>query len=69
MRLAAFILNLLLTISVGWCLIPLAWMIPMTVRSYKIYKGTAQNTVGFAVCDLIFCSTVGGILLLCDLDN
>ncbi len=69
MRLAAFILNLIATIVGACAIIPLAWMIPMTVRSYKIYKGTAENTVGFGVCDLIFCNIISGILLLCDLDN
>ena len=69
MRLAAFVLNLISTICLGFFLIPLAWMIPMTVRSYKIYKGTQKNTTGFAVCDLIFCSLIGGVLLLCDLDD
>ena len=69
MVLAAFVLNLISTICWGFFLIPLAWKIPMTVRSYKIYKSTQKNTVGFAVCDLIFGSVIGGILLLCDLDD
>lgn len=64
LRLVAFILNLVATISVGWTIIPLAWMIPMTVISYGIYKGTKKNTTAFAVCTLIFVSLVGGILLL-----
>ena len=46
-------------------LIPLAWMIPMTVRTYKIYKGRKPNTVAFGVCTLIFVNLVSGILLLC----
>ncbi len=46
-------------------LIPLAWMIPMTVRTYKIYKGRKPNTVAFGVCMLIFVNLVSGILLLC----
>lgn len=64
LRLAAFIFNLLSTIGVGWLLIPLAWMIPMTVISYGIYKGTKKNTTAFGVCTLLFLSLVGGILLL-----
>ena len=64
LKLVAFILNLVSTIGVGWTLIPLAWMIPMTIRSYGIYKGTKENTTTFAVCTLIFVSLVGGILLL-----
>ena len=65
LRLIAFIFNLISTIAVCWALIPLAWMIPMTVVSWVIYKGTRKNTVAFGVCTLIFLSLVGGILLLC----
>lgn len=64
LRLIAFIFNIVCTVSVGWALIPLAWMIPMTVRSWGIYKGTKANTTAFGVLDLIFCSLVSGILLL-----
>lgn len=64
LRQVAFILNLVTTIGVGWMLIPLAWMIPMTVISYGIYKGTKKNTTTFAVCTLIFVNLVSGILLL-----
>lgn len=64
LRLIAFIFNLISTVGTGWLLIPLAWMIPMTVISYGIYKGTKRNTTAFGVCTLIFVSLVGGILLL-----
>ena len=45
-------------------LIPLAWMVPMTVITWGIYKGKKRNTTAFGVCTLIFVSLVGGILLL-----
>lgn len=45
-------------------IIPLTWMIPMTVHSWGIYKGTKPNTVAFGVCTFIFVSRIGGILLL-----
>lgn len=64
LKLIAFIFNLVSTIGVGWMLIPLAWMIPMTVISWGIYKGEKRNTVAFGVCTLIFVSLVSGILLL-----
>lgn len=64
LRLIAFVLNLLSTIGVGWLLLPLAWMIPITVMSWNVYKGTRANTVALGVCDLLFCNLVGGILLL-----
>lgn len=64
LRLVAFIFAVLGTVSVGWLLIPLAWMIPMTVHAWGIYKGTKANTVAFGVCSLIFLNLVAGILLL-----
>lgn len=64
LRLVAFIFAVLGTISVGWLIIPLAWMVPMTVHSWGIYKGTKKNTVAFGVCTLIFLNLVAGILLL-----
>lgn len=65
LRLIAFILNLLATIAIGWLLIPLAWMVPMTIISYGIYKGEKKNSVAFGVCTLIFVNIISGILLLC----
>ena len=46
-------------------LIPMAWVIPMTVHCERISKGTKPNTVAFGVCSLLFASPVSGILLLC----
>ena len=64
LRLAAFILNIISTIGSAILVIPLAWMIPMTVISWGIYKGTKRNTVAFGVCTLLFLNLIGGILLL-----
>lgn len=64
LRLIAFVFNIVSLVASCWLIIPLAWMIPMCVRSWGIYKGTKPNTVAFDVCTLIFLSLVGGILLL-----
>ncbi len=64
-RLIAFILNLITTICLGVFLVPLAWMIPMTVISWGIYKGKRKNTCAFGVCTLLFLNCIAGILLLC----
>ena len=64
MCLIAFILNILSTISLGAFIIPLAWCIPMTIRSYKMYKGEKEITTDFGVCELIFLNTISGILHL-----
>lgn len=60
----AFIFALLSTLAVCWLILPLAWMIPMTVHTWGIYKGRHANTVGFGVCMLLFCGLIAGILLL-----
>ena len=65
LRLIAFIFNLISTIGLSILIIPLAWMIPMTVISWGIYKGRKANTVAFGVCTLIFVNLISGILLLC----
>lgn len=64
LRMVAFIFCIISTVSVCWAIIPLAWMIPMSVHCWGIYKGTKPNTTAFGVCTLIFVSLVGGILLL-----
>ena len=63
LRLAAFILNIISMVALGWTLLPLAWMIPMTVMSWGIYKGTRANTVAFGVCNLLFINAIffGGL--------
>lgn len=64
LRLIAFVFCVISTVTAGWMLIPLAWMVPMTVCAWGIYKGRRPNTTAFGVCTLIFVSLVGGILLL-----
>lgn len=59
LRLAAFTLNIISMVALGWTLLPLAWMSPMTVMSWGIYKGTRANTVAFGVCNLLFVNTMG----------
>ena len=64
LRLINFILCILSCVAVCWAVIPLAWMIPMTVHNWGIYKGNKPNTTAFGVCTLIFVNVIGGILLL-----
>lgn len=64
MYLIAFILSLIATIGCGFFLIPLAWMIPMTVTIYKAYNNNTVLSTGFKVCVLLFNTFVGGIILL-----
>ncbi len=69
LRLINFILCVLSAVACCWLIVPLAWMIPMTVISWGIYKGTKRNTVAFGVCTLIFVNVIGGVLLLCSTKN
>ncbi|MDO4841964.1 MAG: zinc ribbon domain-containing protein [Phoenicibacter congonensis] len=65
LRLAAFVVAVVTTVCAGFFIIPLAWMIPMTVHTWKIYKGERANTVCFGVCSLLFLDLITGVLLLC----
>ena len=65
LRLINFILCVISTVTCAALIVPLAWMIPMTVISWGIYKGKKRNTTAFGVCTLIFVNVIGGILLLC----
>lgn len=65
LRLIAFIWNIVCTVTCAVLILPLAWMVPMTVHSYNIYRGRKPNTVAFGVCTLLFVGVVSGILLLC----
>ncbi len=49
----------------AFTIIALAWNIPMTVHVFRCVKRNLHIGVGFKVCALLFCSLVGGILLLC----
>lgn len=64
LRLANFVLCVISCVLGTAAIIPLAWMIPMTVHSWGIYKGKKPNTIPFGVCTLIFVNLIGGILLL-----
>jgi len=47
-------------------LIPLVWIIPMTMHYFKATKNKQPITTGFKVCTLIFVSFVAGILMFCE---
>lgn len=69
LRLVAFIFMVISLVGTCWLILPLAWMIPMTVISWGIYKGTKPNSTAFGVCTLLFASLVAGICLLISTKN
>lgn len=63
--LAAKVLMIISCVAFGWALIPLAWMIPMTVSVSNKLKSGEEISVGLKVCTLLFVNVIAGILLLC----
>ena len=63
---AAKVLMIISCVCIGWTIIPLAWLIPMTVKISKREKTSEKLSTGFKVCTLLFGSMLAGILLLCD---
>lgn len=63
---ASKIFMILSCIATGWAIIPLAWLIPMTIKINNREKVNEKLSTGFKVCTLLFGNTIAGILLLCD---
>lgn len=47
-------------------LLPLAWVIPMTVVYTKSIKKGKDVSIAFKICTLLFVSLIAGVLMLCD---
>ena len=62
----AFVFMIISTVLSGFFLIPLAWMLPMTLIFKKKIDGGLPVGTAFKVCTLLFVSTIAGILMLCD---
>ena len=62
----AFILMIASCIAFGFMIIPLCWMIPMTVSYWNNLKRHEPTSAAFKVCVLIFVNFIAGILLLVD---
>ncbi len=62
----AYIFMVIFTVIGAFALLPMAWMIPMTIHYKKTF---GKVGVGFKVCALLFCGLIPGILMLCDNDN
>ena len=68
-RTVAKVFMIINTILCGIAIIPLCWMVPMTVHYFNITKRGEKASAGFAVCTLLFCSLIAGILMLVDDDR
>ena len=47
-------------------LIPLIWIIPMTIHYFKVTSRKQSVGLAFKVCTLIFVNLVAGVLMLCE---
>ncbi|ATZ16622.1 hypothetical protein JN01_0157 [Entomoplasma freundtii] len=65
---AAFILMIIITVCSGFLIIPLAWMIPMTLMVKKardeVNTPYERSRLGLAICCLLFCGIIPGILAI-----
>lgn len=66
MQLAAKIFMIISCVMCGICLIPLCWMIPMTVIYFNYLRDRRPVPLAFKICTLLFVSLIAGILMLCD---
>lgn len=62
------VMGLLIVCTLGIGIIACAWFIPMTIRIQKGAKDRYSHT-GLAVCALLFCNLISGILMLVDSGN
>ena len=65
----ALVFCIISCVVAGWAIIPLCWMIPMTVSLNGKIQRNEPISVGFKVCTLLFLSLIGGILLLVGDEN
>lgn len=68
-RTIAKVFMLLSCIGCGFFIIPLLWMIPMTVHYWKSVDNNTPVTLGFKICSLIFVNPISGVLMLCDTEE
>jgi hypothetical protein len=62
------VLGIVIVATVGIGIIAAAWFIPMTILIHRGAKGPYRHT-GLAVCTLLFCNIISGILMLVDDSN
>ncbi len=68
LAIAAKIFLIIGCLAQGWLLIPLIWMLPITISIFGRMKRGESVGAGLKVCALLFVNLIGGILLLCRSD-
>ena len=62
--LAIKIFMVLSTVAFGFALIPLIWMVPMTIHAFHKADNNEEYGIGFSICSLIFVDVIAGILMI-----
>lgn len=62
--LAVKIFMVLSTVAFGFAIIPLIWMVPMTIHAFHKADNNEEYGIGFSICSLIFVDVVAGILMI-----
>lgn len=64
----AYVFMVIACVVYAWTLVPLIWLIPMTLKVNRARKENLPLSLAFKVCTLLFANFIAGILLLCDKD-
>jgi predicted permease len=59
----AGIFQIISCVVIGWTIIPLAWLIPMTIATFNARKDHREH-VALGVCSIFFSNLIAGILIL-----
>ena len=62
--LAVKIFMVLSCVAFGFAVIPLIWMVPMTIHTFHKADNNEEYGIGFSICSLIFVDLVAGILMI-----
>lgn len=62
--LAVKIFMVLSCVAFGFAIIPLIWMVPMTIHAFHKADNNEEYGIGFSICSLIFVDLVAGILMI-----
>lgn len=66
LKIAAKIFMIISTVCYGFLIVPLIWLIPMTVSYCDKIKNHEHVGLSFKICTLLFANQIAGILMLCD---
>lgn len=66
LQIAAKIFMIIACISLGWSIIPLLWLIPMTTSYNRKIENGEPISLGFKICTILFSNPIAGILMLID---